>query len=291
MVTSVFCPSCGSHDVTKRGNKHRQRYKCKNCSRYFRVSNQLVKVLLFDIETLPLLVYAWGLYKQNISYKQIAKDWCLLSYSAKWLFDSRIMGSVLTPEEAINRDDSRLARELWGLLDEADVVIAHNGASFDVPRSNARFMLNGLLPPSFYQVIDTKAQADRLGLTSKKLDYMAHALGHDGKISTEMELWVRCDQGDEQALADMLEYNKQDVLSLEDTYVTVRPWLRSHPNLSLYVSTDDEDEMCPICGGSNLSWGGSYVTPASLFRAFRCMDCGSIGRAKSRYGTTTTRPI
>ena len=37
---------------------------------------------------------------------------------------------------------------------------------------------------------------------------------------------------------------------------------------------------CPICGKTNLNWCGFYHTPAGRFKAFRCKDCGGIGRSR-----------
>jgi len=45
-------------------------------------------------------------------------------------------------------DDSGILREIWKMLDEADIVITQNGRKFDQKKLNARFILNGFKPPS-----------------------------------------------------------------------------------------------------------------------------------------------
>ena len=45
------------------------------------------RILVLDIETRYMLLEGWGLFNQNFSVDQIAEDWSLLSYSAKW-YDS-----------------------------------------------------------------------------------------------------------------------------------------------------------------------------------------------------------
>ena len=103
------------------------------------------KVLLIDIETTPMQCHVWGTWKQRIGHEQVINDWFMLSYSAKWLFDSKMYGSVLTHDEAISKDDSRITKELWKLFDQADVLIGHNINGFDLPKVQTRFLLNNSL--------------------------------------------------------------------------------------------------------------------------------------------------
>ena len=113
------------------------------------------KILVFDVETAPLQAYVWGLWDQTVGTQQILSDWFMLTWSAKWLFDDEVMSDGLTPEEALKQDDSRVTESIWKLMDEADIVIAHNAVRFDVKKLNSRFLLNGMNPPMPYQVIDT----------------------------------------------------------------------------------------------------------------------------------------
>jgi len=39
------------------------------------------KILLFDIETAPILAYTWDIWDQNIALNQIKQDWFVLSWS------------------------------------------------------------------------------------------------------------------------------------------------------------------------------------------------------------------
>ena len=53
---------------------------------------RLPKILLFDIETAPMQVFSWTLFKPRLSHDNIIKDWFVISWSAKWLFEAEIMG-------------------------------------------------------------------------------------------------------------------------------------------------------------------------------------------------------
>jgi hypothetical protein len=119
------------------------------------------------------------------------------------------------------RDDKKLLKRLWKLLDEADIVITQNGKSFDEKKANARFIINGLPPPKPFKHIDTKQLAKkRFCFTSNKLEYLAEALGVPfKKLKLKefpgMELWTECLKRNKRAWAEMKLYNIADVLPLK----------------------------------------------------------------------------
>jgi len=237
------------------------------------------KVLLIDIETTPLQVHCWGTWKQRIGHEQVINDWFMLSYSAKWLFDSKMYGSVLTPREALNKDDSRIAKELWKLFDQADVLIGHNILRFDLPKAQTRFLINKLAPPSPFRVIDTlKVAQQNFRFASNKLDYIGQLLLNDKKLHTEYQLWLRCLDGDAPSLEEMLIYNKKDVLLLEEAYVFLRPYIKNHPNMAIYQ--ESIEPSCPTCGSVDIDECGHYTTSVNAYIAFRCKNCGAICRSR-----------
>ena len=243
-------------------------------------STYIPKVLLFDIETTPCKGLFWHTGKQYISHNNIVQPWNVLSWAAKWLFSSEMMEDVLTPQEAISGDDKRIVKSMWDLLEIADVVIAHNGDQFDLKRLNTRFILNGLTPPRPYQSIDTlKIARKHFSFSSNRLDYLGKLMKDKGKIKTDFDLWVQCIAGDKKSLDYMIKYNKMDVELLEEVYLELRPWCKSHPNMGLYV--DSDKEVCPNCGNDNLDWGGYYTTMVGKYAAFRCGNCGAIGRCRT----------
>ena len=237
------------------------------------------KVLLIDIETTPMQVHTWGTWKQRIGHEQVINDWFMLSYSAKWLFDSKMYSSVLTPKEVLAKDDSRISKELWKLFDQADILIGHNISGFDLPKAQTRFLLNKLSPPSPFQIIDTLKVAQKtFRFASNKLDYISQLMLNDRKLHTEYQLWLRCLEGDPKSLEDMLIYNRKDVLLLEEAYVFLRPYIKSHPNMAIYQ--ESLEPSCPNCGSANINECGHYTTTVNRYIAFRCKDCGAICRSR-----------
>ena len=233
-----------------------------------------MKTLIIDIETSPIMGKVWSLWKQNVSLDQIEEDWYIMSYSAKWLHDDDIMYNDC--RENIG-DDTELLVDLYSLLNEADIVVAHNGDKFDVPKINARLILNGFTPPSPYKTIDTvKVAKKHFGFTSNKLAYLTSELCEDQKLDhakfAGWKLWNECMEGNEEAWDEMMEYNMMDVISLEELYLKFLPWTSTHPN----VTSDhlDNSMCCPKCASTDLYKRGFYYTNKGKYQRYRCNDCG-----------------
>lgn len=221
----------------------------------------------------------WGV---NIGDNMVVNDWFMLSWSAKWLFEPEVFADVVTPEEALARDDKRITKGLWEIMDEADIVIAHNLRKFDRKVANSRFLINGLNPPSPYQGIDTLVHVKKnFRNSSNRLDWIATRIfGIPGKLRTETDLWNRSVEGDPAALKAMDLYCQQDVRVLEEVYLLLRPWITPHPNIGLHITSDTH--VCPTCGGEDLTPGGEYHTTVSVYEALQCNDCGAWSRDRKQ---------
>jgi hypothetical protein len=246
------------------------------------------RILLFDIETAPMEVFVWSLRQHGwISPESIQKDWSILTWSAKWLFEDQIYSARVNADDAEAREDYSIMPPLWDLLDEADIIVAHNGARFDVRKANARFVLNGLSPPLPYKIVDTLRITKRqFDFSSYKLDYVNQLFGIDQKTHPGYDTWKRAVKksvlgGDvaEQNLEKMRVYCDNDVRILEELYMQIRPWIKGHPNMGLYIDTDGN--ACTNCGNTDLDWAGKYYTPAGRFLSFRCKVCGAVGRSRT----------
>jgi len=257
-------------------------YEAKELVKKQRQGAKLPKILLLDIETTPLEAYVWQMqvWKARVGDAQIISRWFMLTWSAKWLFSGEIMSNKLTSREVKREDDSRIMGNLWKVLNEADIVIAHNGDSFDIPNINTRCIVNDLPPIKPYQTIDTLRIAQKqFGFTHNSLNALARIFGLSEKIDTDFDLWVRCKNGDDEALAEMELYNRHDVEVLEEVYLKLRPWIKGHPNLGLYMELDVP--VCKNCGSTNLKPDGSYsYTNASKFTNMKC-ECGAYGRMRN----------
>lgn len=240
------------------------------------------KILTFDIEISPNRAAVWGLFKQNVGLNMIEKDWYVLSWAAKWFHEDEVMYQDKR-DSWDTEDDLELLQGIWELLDEADIVITQNGIRFDEKKLNARFVINGMQPPSSFKHIDTLVIAKKhFGFTSNKLEYMTNTLCKKYKKLSHgnypgYTLWEQCLKGNQDAWIEMEDYNKFDVLSLEELYTILRPYFKSHPNINLYY--DDNTVRCK-CGGTEFEHDGYAYTNLSKFDRFRCQSCGGEVRGR-----------
>lgn len=247
------------------------------------------KILHLDIENMFLEGAIWSLWKQNIGIDAITAEWYILCYAAKWNGSDEVLYDSLPRHKetyaADPENDYEILLTLRDLLDEADIVVAHNGKAFDVKKINARFLRHGIPPCSPFRIVDTLLVARKhFNLPSNKLDYLARLLGLGKKIDTGgIDLWKDCKKGIKKAWDDMVEYNIHDVVLLERVYKKLLPWIDDHPNLALY--TFSEAPACPKCGSEDLQRRGYSYTNAGVFQRFQCNDCG--GWTRSRYSELT----
>lgn len=241
-----------------------------------------IKILIIDIETSPIITYSWGLHDQNISLDQMIEDWHILSYSAKFLGEDKIYYSDQRNEKDI-RNDKRLVKEIWKLLDSADIVVGQNSRGFDVKKINSRMILHGMQPPSSFRQIDTMLLAKKhFGFTSNKLAYLSEKLCTRYKKSKHkkfpgLELWKECLKGNKEAWKEMQHYNQIDILSTEELYTKLIPWDNS-VNFNVYY--DSEDSVC-TCGSRDFKRNGFAYTSAGKYQRFKCTECGSELRGKT----------
>lgn len=238
-----------------------------------------MKILLIDIETAPHLVYAWGLFNQNIPTDRVVENGYTLCWAAKWYGEEGIMFQSI-----YEHGKEKMLQTVYHLIDEADAVIHYNGTKFDMPTLNQEFLLAGYAPPSPVKHIDLlKTARQRFRLPSNRLNYVCEYLGLGQKVKHKgMELWRDCMAGDAEAWDIMRKYNIMDVVLLEKVYEKLLPWISNHPNYGLF---DDSSAMvCPNCGSHNLHKRGFYDTQTLRYQRYQCQDC----RAWSKSRTTIT---
>jgi hypothetical protein len=238
------------------------------------------KVLILDVETSPMLAYIWELKDQFVGLNQVAKDWYIMAWSAKWLGepDSSIVYHDLRAQKAGN--DLPILKPLWKLLDEADIIITQNGKAFDSKKINARFMLNGMKPPKPYAHIDTYLLVKKVAaFTSSSLEYLTskfctkHKKTSHGKFPG-MRLWIECIKGNKAAWDEMKKYNVEDVLSTEELYLKIRAWApEAIPKVFHYT---DASKECGRCGYKGpMREGKERLAKTYKYKQHSCPRCGA----------------
>lgn len=236
-----------------------------------------VKILTIDIETSPIIGYTWGgkhgKYEADIlDFVEYGK---VISYSAKWLNGKQETKALCDYKgyKPNKVDDSKIIKDIHKLLDQADIVIGQNSIAFDTKYINTRFLAHGLTPPSPYKQVDTKVEAKKIArFPSNKLDDLGKYLNLGRKEEHEgFDLWLKCIAGDSKAWKKMKSYNAQDVKLTEKVYLKLLPFMKTHPNLTLYT----EKIGCPKCESVHVENRGYYTLTSGKYHKAHCLNCGS----------------
>jgi hypothetical protein len=230
------------------------------------------KILAIDIETAPHSAHVWGLFKQNIALNQLMETGRVLCFSWKWLRggDSKVIGFVSELDGT-----RKMLDKAWELLSEADIIVTYNGKRFDVPTLNKEFIEQGF-----------SVAKREFRFASNKMDHLAQRLGIKTKVRHSGHgLWVRCMAGDEKAWKEMTRYNKRDVLILDKLYYRMLPWIKGHPNVTLYRNEGSvgaevgAKPQCPTCGSPQIQRRGVVHTKTRSYVRFCCTSCSSWSRS------------
>lgn len=232
-----------------------------------------MKILITDIETRPALAYVWSLFDSMVPLERLIEPSSIISVGAKWLGDDRHFYRDVRYKdrrEVDPRDRVAMLRMLHGLWTQADAIVTFNGDKFDMPKLTGEFLQHGLPPPPPVASIDVYKTTKTMGFTSNKLAHVAPLLGCGGKVETGgFKMWAEYLEGDKAARVAMKTYNIGDVDLLEQVYLKVRPFIKTHP----YIG--EKAEQCPHCGSANVQQRGRRRTRAFWVTRLQCQDCGA----------------
>ena len=150
-----------------------------------------------------------------------------------------------------------------------------------------RMLFHGLMPPAPYRVEDTLEMAKKtFKFPSNSLDNICAYLGLEERKQSHsgFELWAKSVERDTEALDEMLEYNIQDIVVLEQVYLKLRPWWSKHQNIAVYEG--DSKKRCPCCASEKLEELDKLAhTQLSSFVLYRCKSCGKHSRSRTNLRT------
>ena len=230
-----------------------------------------MKTLFLDLETSPNLAYVWSLWDSRIGINQLVSTTEVICFGARWGNSKKVIF------KSVHHDGKKaMLDEMHRLLDEADVVVGWNSATFDTKHMMREFVENGYLPPSPYKDLDLmRVVKSRFRFPSNKLDYVAQRLGLGKKNHHEGHtLWIKCMNNDKAAWKVMEQYNIQDVVLLEKLYKKLLPWIKQPINLSL-MKKDRNGFVCPTCSKSSLMSKGFRYTTTGAYQRYICKACGA----------------
>ena len=162
-----------------------------------------MRILYYDLETAPNLVYSFNTFKANIGHEQIVEPARIICFSYQWDDETKVHF-----ESEHHSSRKEMLDKLWELLDEADFVVGYNNAGFDDIWVKSELLSEGYPPFSPFRSIDLYQGIKRLTrFPSKKLAYVAPRMLDDAKVThTGFKLWIDCLNGDEKAWKLMKKY-------------------------------------------------------------------------------------
>jgi len=231
------------------------------------------RILIWDIETSLMSVAVWGLKNDYIDPKNILTDWHIISGSWKWLGED----DIYIVENLKGDNDKKIVEEMAAVLAKADVVVHHNGDRFDVKKLHTRMIYHNIMPTYHkLQTVDTLKEAKKhFSFSSNRLEYLAKFLGLTEKLHSDYSFWLQELKGDKTKIGDMSTYNAGDVVTLEEIYLRMRPYI-DHPNIQ-----SGDVANCPNCGSSATIKRGIRNTRAGTERQeHKCKACNKYYTTK-----------
>ena len=219
--------------------------------------------VFLDIETSLIEMYGFRLGMQRPNIESLVGKSQTKLLTAAWgtwtdlhHFEEEGVNSVGNHhrKQAFKRDplnDEYVLRKLWTVLDNANIIVAHN-AAFDRGWIEGRFMDLGWKQPSKYYVYCTYQTLHGLNGVSKKLDYLSQKLIGTKKVKHEgLPLWVGCSEGDVESFEKMEDYNIGDIYdTLYKVYMRTALYVNRYkcidlagPGLHCTVTGDPLEEL------------------------------------------------
>jgi hypothetical protein len=231
-----------------------------------------VKRLFLDFETSPNIVTSWRVgHKIDLSYDNIIKERAIICACWKWEGEKIVHSATWDQKQ---NDKAPLAT-LMDAINEADEVIGHNVARFDLPWFKTRCLYHDLLTLPEYKVVDTLQIARRkFYFNSNRLDYIAKYLGLGQKIKTGAALWrsVVLDN-DPAALKKMVIYCRNDVILSEKVWKLLTAVTPHATHAGILAG--GEKWSCPHCASTNVKVNKTKVMAGGgVKHGMQCNDCG-----------------
>ena len=248
------------------------------------------KILLWDVETMKMRIemdtYQLKQYSSYLNWKDIKRPVTIFCVAWQWL-DQPIISStsVLNDMDRFEDcywDDYIVIKTIHALIEEADVIIAHNGDGFDWKMFAGRCLYHGFPSPKKPLMIDTlKIARKEFRLESNTLGYLCKFLGVEDKMHSPN--WDKIAQGDIEEIQTAVRYCRGDIRALRGVYEKLRPYASNHPNLNVILQ-GVHHHTCPKCSHWDQKPRGYLYTKAGKYRRFQCNiasgGCGGWSQSK-----------
>ena len=241
------------------------------------------KILIWDIETFPNIMARHSLWHQG-DPNSILQEKSIICSSYRFVGEKKVKTlSILDDRARFKKDmfdDTYVLREMRKVIEQADMLVHHNGDKFDLKVFNGRCAIMGIEPTAPVLCYDTLKVAKRLfKFNSNRLDYLGKVLGVGGKEGNRPGLWMDCVRGKISAIHEMEKYNRRDITLLEDVYKKLVPYDHQHPNMNI-ISDVADILRCPLCQSPSVVKWGHISTRTQKYQRYRCKSCGKYSKGR-----------
>jgi len=253
------------------------------------------KIVFLDIETSLVTAKVFSTGNQYIKANQLQDTTKILTVAYGTLADLHTKGrkgvTVLSNRHSKTfkkepHNDKELLEALWPVLDNAEVIVAHN-ASFDEGWLLGRYVELGMKLPSKFFTFCTYQNLRPFRMTSKKLDELSKNLIGTSKLPTDFALWERCSRGEIEAFKEMEAYNVGDVY---DTLYKL--WLRTayyNANKAIdFANPESSLVQCKVDGQYLVDYG-EYLNRSNGLRYLQYKNPRSGQVYVDRYNTKSKK--
>lgn len=249
------------------------------------------KIVFWDLETLPNArlhirhLPEYNSDRYGLTLKADVNSLLCFGYKLRGDKDSKCINVWDTKAGAKDiNDDTDLCKVAYEVLKDADAIVTHNGANFDLKFLNTRLLILGMAPLPKIPHIDTCSLSKRnLYLLKNRLNHIAQSLSTETKMENGgWQLWERLSlskwEGTKKQIEEdkktMSDYCKQDVNVLEKIFNYLIPFATNVPNYNLF--TGDEVQSCPACGSLKMYKHSKKVKKTGTYQRYQCQQCGTV---------------
>lgn len=232
------------------------------------------KILVYDIETTPVLAWVWRCGEQYVGHNQLHEDFNLtkiICITYRWNYENKAKALVFDLETL---DDTEIIKDFDDILKQADVIIGKNNNKFDDKHINMRRFMNGLPPlPDWSRHSDDleKQMRKHFNMQSYSLDYFAKVTGGEGKIKMCLDDWIQIVlHKNKSRLAKMVKYGKKDADDTMELIEKVRPYVTFKYNFAAHHG----DLRCTSCGSEDIIKNGTRLVGSLRKQRWACNNCG-----------------
>lgn len=191
------------------------------------------RILYVDIETSLMQTYTWGLHvpSKYINPALLLTPFFIITWAAMWTDGKKVFSGAVTGSQARKFNDKQCIRELWHLIDAADIVVGHNLDKFDIKRIQTRFIVNNYPRPRQFRTLDTlKIARKYFAFPSNSLEFLSAQFGFNPKDEMHLKDWIDIvERGDEKTIEKMRRYNAGDVREGVKLFEKFLPWIAPFP--------------------------------------------------------------